>query len=144
MMEKWAYNRNQRTFHSMVVTALVEHVQKMRLDWALLEASRQPWDDEDEALLIGGDDGYDDDDTNSEANDTDDETDDDIENDDDTDHAPAPATRRPLPKRRAGAPPTTNLGDATVWIDGQRRSARHQPTLGSVFENGRRRSARFL
>jgi hypothetical protein len=40
---------------------------------------------------------------------------------------------------------TVNLdGMGSQWVDGQRRSARHQPQLGSVFVNGLRRSARRL
>ena len=71
----------------------------------------------------------------------------DYDDDDDDDHAPAPTPTPPTTKpgqRRAGNAPEATTDGATVWVDGLRRSARLRPTLGSIYENGRRRSARFL
>jgi hypothetical protein len=71
----------------------------------------------------------------------------DYDDDDDDDHAPVPTPTPPTTKpgqRRAGNAPEATTDGATVWVDGLRRSARLRPTLGSIYENGRRRSARFL
>jgi hypothetical protein len=49
----------------------------------------------------------------------------------------------PFPQRSTISPEVCVSG-GTVWIGGLRRSARHQPSLGSVYEKGIRRSSRFL
>jgi hypothetical protein len=55
-----------------------------------------------------------------------------------------PTTTSPTKKRPTDNKPTTITGGSTIWIDGKRRSTRFQPRLGTFFENGIRRSARFL
>ncbi|KAG7350253.1 hypothetical protein IV203_009613 [Nitzschia inconspicua] len=56
-------------------------------------------------------------------------------------------TRRrvPRPHRRTAIKSTEmEVDEATVWVNGRRRSSRLQPKTGSVWMNGRRTSARFL
>ncbi|KAG7355446.1 hypothetical protein IV203_000132 [Nitzschia inconspicua] len=49
------------------------------------------------------------------------------------------------PHRRTTIKSTAmEVDEATVWVNGRRRSSRLQPKTGSIWMNGRRRSARFL
>ncbi|KAG7361734.1 hypothetical protein IV203_036835 [Nitzschia inconspicua] len=53
--------------------------------------------------------------------------------------------RVPRPRRRTTIKSTEmEVDEATVWVNGRRRSSRLQPKTGSVWMNGRRTSARFL
>ncbi|KAG7361744.1 hypothetical protein IV203_036845 [Nitzschia inconspicua] len=53
--------------------------------------------------------------------------------------------RVPRPRRRTTIKSTEmEVDEATVWVNGRRRSSRLQPKTGSVWTNGRRTSARFL
>jgi hypothetical protein len=53
--------------------------------------------------------------------------------------------RVPTPRRRSTVESTeVEAVEATVWVNGRRRSSRLRPKTGSVWVNGRRTSARFL
>jgi hypothetical protein len=162
---KWSF---KAAFHRTVVPALVEHCCHLRCQWALQHVLDAP-DDEVFDDDVFDDDGNEDDDGIGETapsrteiddhgHDDDDDDDDDDGDDDDDDgndgddgddddvgdgiECSVP-TRQPR-HRRAGTSPDTNMGGATLWLDGLRRSARLQPPLGSVYQHGHRRSARFL
>jgi hypothetical protein len=121
-----------KCFRQTVVPALVDHSIRMRYEWALRYAE---WQDREMEYDNYG--FYDDDD---------DDDDDDRNDDDDyrVEAAPTTTASRLHPQhRRCRITPSTTDG-ATVWIDGRRRCTRNQPKLGSLYENGIRRSARFL
>jgi hypothetical protein len=134
---KWNFSRR-------VVPMLVDHSIRMRFQWALNEAAmqQQGFDDDDEDIF---NDHYVHEQLQLQLDDDDEDDDDDDDDDDgvDDDPAPTPTTTRPR-QQRAGNSSEATTGGATVWVDGLRRSARLQPILGSLYENGRRRSARFL
>ena len=118
----------QQHFSRSVVPLLFDHSLRMRFEWAMNEADRQLqemydyYDEEEQS----DDEDYFDDDAYVDVTDP-------------------PSSTRPLKQQRpTGTTPTTTLGGATVWIEGKRRSTRHQPKFGSLYENGIRRSARFL
>lgn len=133
---RWGF---RKLFRQTVVPALADHLLRMRLEWALRHAELQ--DREMEHDDYGFYDDDDDDDDDDDRNDDDDNFDDD---DNITVATAPPPTIRPPRQRPSGILPSTTTNGATVWVNGLRRSKRHQPMLGSIFENGRRRSARFL
>jgi hypothetical protein len=100
-------------------------------------------DDDDIFNSNDGDDDADADDADADAGAEYDEVDDDEDNNPVLPPTTTPTTTRPRQRRAAKASEATTDG-GTVWVDGLRRSARFQPLLGSLYENGRRRSARFL
>jgi hypothetical protein len=146
-------------FSGTVVPALANHSIKLRFKWALQEAARQ-WPPES----WGDDDDLDDsilsitkDDATNPLTPTRLQWEDDINSFYDDEYEtpppptpppppPPPATTRLSTRPRRRRPPVIvpTVDCATVWVDGCRRSRRLQPTLGSIYENGRRRSARLL
>jgi hypothetical protein len=167
---KWAlqHHHTKANFQQAVLGSLASHCQSLRKKWefkTFFRRSHRSHDEESDGRTncnnydgetdSDNSDGDDINNNNVDPNDvnatvhTEDYDDIDADansaNDDDDDDDPAPAptptppTTRPR-QRRAGSA----TGGATVWVDGLRRSARLRPTFGSIYENGRRRSARFL
>jgi phage terminase Nu1 subunit (DNA packaging protein) len=128
----------KKIFRQTVLPSLADHSLRMRFAWALRHAELQDRE-------MGHDDyGFHDDDDDDDDDDRKDD-DDNFDDDDNITVATAPPpTIRPPRQRPSGIPPSTTTSGATIWVNGLRRSRRLQPTLGSIFENGRRRSARFL
>ena len=169
LRKNWDMRLHRQTFKPNVVTAMVEHSHRLRWKWALqkhrranfqqavlgflerhAQALKFQWEfkkvfrrnrvpslvDHSPRSRLDADHGF----SNNETNDDNSDADyDDVE----VDTFP-PTPTRPSRQRPSGITPTTTTSGATVWIDGCRRSTRLQPKLGSIMENGRRRSARFL
>jgi hypothetical protein len=144
----------KKVFSLMVLPRLVDHCMRLRVHWALQEADRQLAEmefDFDDFSHNNNDKGNDDDVDATVAtvpppptSDFDDCTfEDDIQVDVTVATVPT-TTTSPTKKRPSDNTSTTITGGATIWIEGRRRSTRLQPRLGTFFENGIRRSARFL
>jgi hypothetical protein len=161
-------------FSRIVLPGLEEHALMLQLEWAINKwyDNHEDNNNEDGEAHIAGAIDHDDDGNendgggaidhigggNDEAqdNERDDDGDEDNPEDDDDENVggqtasttadpttPAIPSRTPRQRRQASVP-VPNTDGATVWVDGQRRSRRLQPPLGSIVVNGLRRSARFI